>query len=478
MSRCPSPSLPGITRRSFTLSLCGPPLACLAAEPNPVKGPWDPPAVVAKVYITAPTIHLPYPTADMNKEAAEVDRMLEDFGRQHPEIRLTGGQVLRVRADIEPWARTLGDADALLIVPLSTPAVSITAVLDAAKLPGLLFSRPHAGHQWAQVAPLRKTGRRVDVVASASTDALAGWVPVFRSIRHMRRSKVLVAASSKTGSYYSFAPDYARHFGTDIQWLTIDDLKAVFESGDAREAEREAAQFSRAALRVVEPSEAEIRGAMRFYLGFRKLLERERANAITVDCFPALLGKKLPAYPCIAWSKLNDAGFYGVCQADMRATMTQLLVTSYARVPGFVSNPVFDIERNEVQHTHCVGATRMLGFQRPPSPYIIRSHTETNEGAVLQVVMPSGHPVTVGIFSDPDRFLVSRAEAIASVQETAGHRDADTGCRTKMYTRVSDAEKWLAAYSTAVHRVVFYGDHVRGIERMGRLMAFETVLEA
>ena len=45
----------------------------------------------------------------------------------------------------------------------------------------------------------------------------------------------------------------------------------------------------------------------------------------------------------------------------------------------------------------------------------------------------------------------------------------------KKYTRVSDAEKWLAGYSTAVHRVVFYGDHIKGIERLGRLMAFETV---
>jgi hypothetical protein len=472
------PTLPGITRRGFALSFCAPPLASLAAEPHPVRGPWDEPAVVAKVYITAPTIHLPHPAADMAKEHAEVEGMLKDFGRQHPEIRFTGGEVLKTPADIAPWAKSLGEADALLIVPLSTPAVNITPVIDAAKLPTLLFSRPHAGHQWAQVASLRGTGRRVDVVAAGSVDALAGWVPVFRSIRHMRRSKVLIAAANRTGGYFNFAPEYAKHFGTTIQWMTIEELRDAFEAADPRQAEREAAEFTRAALRVAEPKQAEIQGAMRFYIGFRKLLERERANAITVDCFPAILGKKLPAYPCIAWSKLNDAGLYGVCQADVRATMTQLLVTSYARVPGFVSNPVFDMERNEVIHSHCVGATRMLGFQGPSSPYIVRSHTETDEGAVLQVVMPSGHPATVGIFSDPKRFLVSRADVVSSVGEISGHRDADTGCRTKIRTRVADAEKWMASYSTAVHRVVFYGDHIKGIERIGRLLAFETVREA
>lgn len=474
----PLPPAPAwISRRSFSLALCGAPLALPAADAVSVKGPWAAPANVAKVFITGPKVHLPHPGADIKQEAAQANRMLESFARLHPEVRFTGGEILRTAADIQPWARTLGDADAVLIVPLSTPAVSVAAVLDAAKLPALLFSRPHAGHQWAQVAELRKAGRRVDVVAAESADALAGWAPVFRAIRHMRRSKVIVVAQNKTGPYYVSAPAYGQHFGTGIQWMGVDELKDVFESADARQAEREAAEFTRAALRVVEPSAGEISGAMRFYLGLRQLLERERANAITVDCFPALLGKKLPAYPCIAWSKLNDAGLYGVCQADIRATMTQLLVTSYARVPGFVSNPVFDIERNEVQHTHCVGATRMLGFDGPASPYLVRSHTETAEGAVLQVVMPTNQPVTVGIFSAPNKFLFSRAEVVGSVQDAAGYRDADTGCRTKIRTRVSDAEKWLANYSTAVHRVVFYGDHIRGIERMGRLMGFETVRE-
>lgn len=260
--------------------------------------------------------------------------------------------------------------------------------------------------------------------------------------------------------------------------MTIDELKDVYESGDPREAEREAAEFSRKALRVVEPKPEDIQGAMRFYLGLRKLLDSERANAVTIDCFPALLARKLPAYPCIAWSRLNDEGRYGVCQAGVRATFTQLLLTSYARVPGFVSNPVFDIERNEVQHTHCVGATRMLGFDQPASPYLVRSHTETGEGAALQVLMPAGRTATVGIFPDPRRFLVSRAEVIETVREVRGHRDADGGCRTKIRTRVGDAEKWLAGYSTAVHRVVFYGDHLKGVERMGREMGFTTIREA
>jgi len=228
---------------------------------------------------------------------------------------------------------------------------------------------------------------------------------------------------------------------------------------------------------VVEPTPAEIRDALRFYLAVEDLLGREKANAITVDCFPGLLGKKMPAYPCIAWSKLNDQGRYGVCEGDVRSTMTQMLVTSYSGMPGFVSDPVFDVSRNEVIHAHCVSATRMKGIGGPGAPYLVRRHLETAEGAVLQVLMPSGETITVAEFADPRRLLVSTAEVTGTTAEVSGAPDADSGCRSKIRTRVSDAQKWLENYSAGLHRVIFYGDHVPALERMGRLMGFEVVRE-
>jgi hypothetical protein len=61
--------------------------------------------------------------------------------------------------------------------------------------------------------------------------------------------------------------------------------------------------------------------------------------------------------------------------------------------------------------------------------------------------------------------------------EVTGSEGNDRGCRTQVRTRVSDAEKWLQNYTAGLHRVLFYGDHVRTIERMGRLMGFSVVNE-
>jgi L-fucose isomerase-like protein len=239
---------------------------------------------------------------------------------------------------------------------------------------------------------------------------------------------------------------------------------------DTRKAEKEAEALKRAALKVVEPTPREITDAMRFYLGVASWLERERANAITVDCFPGLLAKKLPAYPCIAWSKLNDAGYYGVCEGDIRSAMTRMLITPYSGMPGFVTDPVFDTSRNEVIHAHCVPATKLKGIHGPSSPSLLRNHLETAEGAVMQVLAPANETITCARFVGARKLLISTGEVTGNV-------DRDRGCRTQFRTRVADARKMLENYSSGLHRVIFCGDHFRAAGRMGKLLGFQVVRE-
>jgi hypothetical protein len=113
----------------------------------------------------------------------------------------------------------------------------------------------------------------------------------------------------------------------------------------------------------------------------------------------------------------------------------------------------------------------MKGPDWPASPYIIRNHLETNEGAALQVLMPSGETITETRFLNPTQMLASTAEV-------TGHGDDHRGCRTQIRTRVPDAERWLRGYSGGLHRVIFYGDHMRSIALLGRLMGFGVTREA
>ena len=454
-----------MTRRDFGLSLCGLPFALPA--PAAEDMPWSGPAVVRKVYLVGPRTHWPKPGLDVKKDVAEVEARLAEVERKHAgRLRFTGGEVLRADAEVEPWLKGMGDADAVLILPVSAPVGPLAALVKSLKVPALYFSRPYAGHSWSGIAAMREAGARIDVLATSSYGDLDAYVPIFGAISHLRRSKLLIVGKNRE----QLAGAYTARYGTAVKFFDYPDLKAAFDATDARKAEQAAAEFTRAALRVVEPKPQEIRDALRFYLGVLDLLKREKANAITVDCFGGLLAGKMPAYPCVAWSKLNDVGMYGVCEGDVQSTLTQMLVTSYSGMPGFVSDPVFDLSRNEVIHAHCVAATKMKGIHGPSSPYILRDHLETAEGAVMQVLMPSNETVTMARFVGADKFLVSTAEVTGTV-------DSDRGCRSQIRTRVADAEKMLQGYGHGLHRVIFYGDHVRAIERMGRLMGFQVIKE-
>ena len=432
--------------------------------------PWNAPATVAKVYLAAPRVHWPKPTLDIAKDVAEVEARLVEVARKHTHnVRFVGGETLRTEEEVRPWLAKMGDIDGVLIVPVTQPTPPLRALVDALRVPGLFFSRPYATHAWSTIAGLRKSGKKLDVIATTSYGDLDPYMRMFRTVHHLRTSKVLVGAATPAGRQAA-ADAFSKHFGTTFKFVTGPEFRKAFEAIDERKAQKEADDFVRGALRVVEPSPKEIRDGLRFYLALKNMLQQEKANALTIDCFGTLAANTLPGYPCIAWSKFNDVGLYGVCEADLASTMTQMLVTSYSGMPGFVSDPVFDISRNEVIHAHCVSATRMKGINGSASPYIIRNHLETNEGAVLQVLMPSGETVTVARFTDPTRLLISTAEVTGPV-------DSDRGCRSQIRTRVSDAEKWLQNFSAGLHRVIFYGDHVQAIERMGRLMGFQVVRE-
>ena len=462
-----------LTRRSFHAALCGLPFSGLlkADEFEAFRSmPWNGPARVARVYL-AGAPHWPQPTLDVEAERKEVEAQIAVAARKNAHlVELSGGELLRSPEEVKAWLARQQDLDGILLLPLTQPTPGFNELIEAAPAPVLVFSRPYATHAWSSVAGLRKAGRRVDVVASSSYGDLDPWFRIFRTAHHLRKSRVLVGTENPA-SRSKAAEEYKAAFGAEFRFVPGAEIRRAFQAADAREAQRLAEEFTRNALRVVEPRPEEIVNGLRMHLALKSMMLAEKANAFTIDCFGTLMANTLPGYPCICWSKLNDAGLYGVCEADLHSTMTQMLVTSYAGVPGFVSDPVFDLSRNEVIHAHCVSATKLKGPDGPASPYIIRDHLETHEGAVLQVLMPCDETVTVARFAGPKRMLVSTAVV-------TGYGDSDRGCRSQIRTRVRDAEKWLENYQAGLHRVIFYGDHTRSLERMSRLLGFELVTEA
>ncbi len=466
-----------LDRRRFLLAASGW-FARLAAGQEAPDGPWSGPAVVSKIYLGGRP-SWPRPDANLEEEVRTIERQLAELERRYPgRIRFTGGEMVRTAEETAAWLKKAEPADVILAFNMVTIIHPMLRVLVESGKPTLMFARPYAGHDWTHAAAYMQRGARLELIASSDFADLDPYVPLLGTVHHLRYSKVLLVSPPAARPA---TEGFTAQFGTRFGFPSYLDLKAAYEAISPEEARRQGEAFARAAVRVVEPSPQEITDSLRLYLALRDLLRREQANAVAIDCLGGFGRRELPAYPCIAFSKFNDAGWYGVCENDLDSAMTQLLVTSFSGKPGFVTDPVFDTSRNEVIHAHCVAATRLRGITAEPSPYLIRSHLEDHKGASMQVLAPAGEPVTVARFAGPRKLLVSTGEAVGNV-------DDERGCRTKIRTKVADARKLLAGWSAELsgpmpgtrdllHRVLFYGNHLEAIERLGRLTGFRVVRE-
>ncbi len=470
-----------LDRRRFLVSVTGALLARLSSGQDAPEGPWNGPAVVKKIYLGGRP-GWPRPDANLEEERSTIEVRLAELERRYPgQVRFIGGEMVRNAEETAAWLKQAADADVILAFNMVTIVRPMLRVLVESGKPILMFARPYAGHDWTDGAAWMQRGARLELIASSDFADLDPYVPLLRTVHHLRNSKVLLVSQPAARPA---TEGFTEQFGTRFGFPSYLDLKAAYEAASPEEARRQAEAFIKAAVRVVEPSTQEIVDSLRLYLALREVLRKEGANAIAIDCLGGFGRRELPAYPCIAFSKFNDMGSYGVCENDLDSTMTQLLVTSFSRKPGFVTDPVFDTSRNEVIHAHCVSATRLRGIDAEPSPYLVRSHLEDHKGAAMQVLAPAGYPVTVARFAGPKTMLVSTGEAVGNV-------DDERGCRTKVRTKVADARKLLASWAAPLntgatlpgtrdllHRVLFYGDHVEAIERLGRLTGFKVVREA
>lgn len=472
-----------MTRRRFALTTAGAlgPLSLLAAKDDTANRPWAGPAVVRKIYLGGRP-SWPRPDVDLNQEIAEIEAQLAELQRRYPgQIRFTGGEMTKSDAEVAAWLEKDTEADVILAFPVVTITLPQLRKLVESGKPVVQFSLPYQGHDWTHGAAYMQKGAKLDLIASSNYADLDSYVPLFRTIHHLRHSRVLLM--SQPTARPKAADGFTKQFGTTFGYPTYLDLKAVYDATSVEESRKLADEFIRAAAKVVEPTRDEIVDSMRLYLAMQKLLSQERANAIAIDCLGGFGRKELIAYPCVGFSRLNDAGLYGVCENDLDSTMTQMLVTSFSGRPGFVSDPVFDTSRNEVIHAHCVSATRLKGVDSEPCPYMVRSHLEDHKGVSMQVLAPVGEAVTVAKFIGAQKFMLSTGEALGNV-------DNERGCRTKIRTRVKDARSLLKSWGAAVntgpampgtrdllHRVVFYGDHTQPLERLAQLTGFQIVTE-
>jgi len=437
---------------------------------DPAAGSKNAKTLVHLVFLAKPVPTWPFPGVNLQEEIRTVRSALAGLEkRMDRPVEIAGGELLRTADDVPAVREALLKADGVLAFNLtSTCGPMLNPIIDLG-VPTVMFSQPYSGHDWSLIADLQRRGRQVEVVSSSDFNDLEPVFRMFDTIRRVKRDTVLCLRQNQEKNASETALE--SRYGLTLKPMGYSELNVSYGKVDSEKAAAMADAFIKTAAGMLEPVRRDVVDSMKLYLAIQELLAQNGSDVITIDCLGGFRRSDLPAYPCVSWVLLNDAGRIGVCEADVLSTVSQMLLQYLTGRPGFVSDPVIDTKTNTVIHAHCVSATKMDGPKGPAAPYIIRSHMEDGKGVSVQVKMRIGQPITLAKLVDPGTMVVSTGE----ITDTP---DNKRGCRTKATTRVSNADRLLHNYTGGLHRVLVYGDCVREVRTLGRLMGFSVVDEA
>ena len=195
--------------------------------------------------------------------------------------------------------------------------------------------------------PFRAVFGEIDE-AGAGASALA-FVRGAALRSRLRRCRVGLAGSHLNGMTHTAPNEMAlkRALGARVVWL---DLPRLLESAAAvPEADaRRAWQAVRRAAARCEVAETDGLESMRVYVALREAVTRHGLAALTVGCYPHLMGRV-----CLAESRLADEGIPMACEGDVHGALGQHMLQLLTGQPTHNTDWLDPLDDRRVVFTHC-----------------------------------------------------------------------------------------------------------------------------
>ena len=295
--------------------------------------------------------------------------------------------------------------------------------------------------------------------------------PVAQCLDRMRRAKLLTVG----GRMQNLPQEIRDVLGIEVVPVAFEELAAACASADRDQARAIAERWKSAARRVtLDDAAATLENSAGMFLAQQAVMKKHQAEAITINCLGGFYGGQLPAYPCLGFVELLDAGLIGACEADLLSTATMIAMKHLVGRPGFISDPVLDTSTRQIIYAHCVAPTKMFGPEGAANPFEILTHAEDRRGASVRSFLPPGYLTsTLEIHPGRKEVLFHRAKAVDNLT-------LDRACRTKLAAEVvGDMEKLFTYWDQyGWHRVTFYGDLREPVKELAAALKLRFVEEA
>ncbi len=317
-------------------------------------------------------------------------------------------------------AKNRGDIPTIVFSPMGT---SFTGHLQATRnIPGVL------------------------VAATQDLDWLAFGMKMFHTIHEMKNTRLCIIAGNKT---YDRKLDV---IGTTLHYIPRSRFPDEFKKAETTDEVRKIANYyTKEAKKIVEPNKQDILNSAKCYVVARRIMAAENCQGISMDCLGLIGSRLIPCPPCMAWLQLNDEGSVGCCEADWNAAISLRLTALLFDRPGFMQDPAPNTVNNTLMGAHCSCPTKLDGFDKPPEPFILRNHSESELGVAPQVLWRIGQKVTVMEFNGPGQIILGTGSVLRNIDTPPAG-----GCRTSVEIEMDDMAD--TRDTKGFHQLFIYGD--------------------
>ncbi len=311
------------------------------------------------------------------------------------------------------------------------------------KIPTIVFSP--MGTSFTGQLQANRNIPGVFVAATQEIDWLRFGLRMLKAIWEMKNTRICIVAGDKA---YDRKLDV---IGTTLHYIPsqrfLEELKKVQESDEVKAM---ADYYRKNAKKIVEPKKKDILNAAKNYVVCRRLMAAENCQGFSMDCLGPVRRREIFP-PCMAFSRLRDEGGLGTCEADWTAAISTRLTNLLFDRPGFMQDPAPNTVNNTLMGAHCTCATRLDGFDKPPEPFILRSHSESNLGVSMQVLWRIGQKITIMKFQGPSKIILGTGRVLRNIETPPAG-----GCRTSLEVELDGVPD--CRDTKGFHQLFIYGD--------------------
>ena len=227
----------------------------------------------------------------------------------------------------------------------------------------------------------------------------------------LRRSRIGLAGHHLTGMTHTAPNEFLlkKAIGSRIVWLDLPGLLQKAEGIPRAQVEKQWQTLCQKVGACEVKPEAGL-DSLQIYQALRADIQRLHLDAVTVGCYPQLMGRV-----CLAASLLADEGIPFACEGDAHGAIGLLMLQLLSGEPGHSTDWLDPVDESSVVFTHCGSGSWSLAEK--PETIRLASVRLMGQGVCSLFTAKPGPVTLINLTAQPDGYLCGVLEGRAESTE-------------------------------------------------------------